>query len=789
MINAVANSTVPHLTLILGASYGAGGYGMAGRAYDPRFLFTWPASKSAVMGPDQLAGVMSILNRASAESGGRPFDDEADRSMRERRPRPRRGRVPGPVQHRPAVRRRHHRPPRHPHRPRHRPVGLPLGGGEGHGRLRRVPDVIAKLLVANRGEIATRVLRTARSMGIATVAVFTDPDRDAPFVAEADEAVPLGAARLLPAGRGHPGRGPADRRRRRPPRLRVPGRARRVRRGGAATPACPGSGRRPRCWPPSATSSRPSGSRPPPGCRCSPGEAGRPARPATPAQRVGFPLLVKAAHGGGGIGMRVVRDPADLAEAVAAARRQAGAAFGDDEVFLERWLEAPRHVEIQLLADAHRPHGAPVRARVLDPAPPPEADRGGPVAGGRPGAARAPGRRPPWPWPRAVGYVGAGTVEFLLVRRRQFWFLEVNTRLQVEHPVTEAVTGLDLVRLQLLIAAGEPLRPEPPGSSSAATPSRPASTPRTRPTGSCRRPAPCTGSWSGPGRSGAPGRVRACGSTPAWTTGRWSGCTTTRCWPRSSPTPRPGRRRPGCWPRRWPAPGSTALVTNRDLLVGILRSDGVPRRRHRHRVPRPPPPGRADRGRWVGRPLADRAARRRRRPRRPGRPPRRRHRLPGRPLRLAQQPLPAPAGRPSRPPPVPAPGPGRLPLRPRRRPGRPGGRRRPARRVAPVALHAAPSGSRQPGGPGGRGVRRRFEVHRVGDHLYVDSPLGHSELRAPREDSEGSGGPDRPAVREAWGRSPRTGRPRLPCPGSSGGWRSGSGSGSRPGRSWSSSRR
>jgi acetyl-CoA carboxylase carboxyltransferase component len=83
MINAVANSTVPHVTLLLGASYGAGGYGMAGRAYDPRFLFTWPASRSAVMGPEQLAGVMSLLNRASASSAGRPFDEEADRSMRE----------------------------------------------------------------------------------------------------------------------------------------------------------------------------------------------------------------------------------------------------------------------------------------------------------------------------------------------------------------------------------------------------------------------------------------------------------------------------------------------------------------------------------------------------------------------------------------------------------------------------------------------------------------------------------------------------------------------------------
>ena len=103
MINAVANSTVPHLTLILGASYGAGGYGMAGRAYDPRFLFTWPGSRSAVMGPDQLAGVMSILNRASAEAGGRPFDAGGRPLLARGRPRPRRGRVQGPVQHRPAL--------------------------------------------------------------------------------------------------------------------------------------------------------------------------------------------------------------------------------------------------------------------------------------------------------------------------------------------------------------------------------------------------------------------------------------------------------------------------------------------------------------------------------------------------------------------------------------------------------------------------------------------------------------------------------------------------------------
>jgi propionyl-CoA carboxylase alpha chain len=160
--------------------------------------------------------------------------------------------------------------------------------------------------------------------------------------------------------------------------------------------------------------------------------------------------------------MRVVRDPADLAEAVEAARRQAGGAFGDDEVFLERWLEAPRHVEIQLLADAagrmvhlserecsiQRRH-----QKLIEETPSPAV---GPALRERLGDAAL-------AVARAVGYVGAGTVEFLLEREgsgEELWFLEVNPRIQVEHPVTEAVTGLDLVRLQLLIAAGEPLGPE-----------------------------------------------------------------------------------------------------------------------------------------------------------------------------------------------------------------------------------------------------------------------------------------------------------------------------------------
>ena len=139
MINAVSNSSVPHLTVNIGASYGAGNYGMCGRAYNPRFLFTWPNARSAVMGPAQLAGVLSIVARQWAESRGVPFDEEADAAMRELVEAQIEARVPAPVPHRPALRRRHHRPPRHPHRPRHLPVGHrqpPIQGTRGYGVFR-----------------------------------------------------------------------------------------------------------------------------------------------------------------------------------------------------------------------------------------------------------------------------------------------------------------------------------------------------------------------------------------------------------------------------------------------------------------------------------------------------------------------------------------------------------------------------------------------------------------------------------------------------------------------------
>jgi propionyl-CoA carboxylase alpha chain len=322
--------------------------------------------------------------------------------------------------------------------------------------------VIARLLVANRGEIAARVLRTARAMGMATVAVCSDPDRHAPWLALADEAVPIGgaapadsylnleavldAAERTGADAVHPGYGflaerpeLADGCRKRglvfvgpPPEvLAAVGDKVEARRFAAAAgvPVLPGE----------AVAE-------PPGDLAAAGD------------RVGFPLLVKAVHGGGGIGMRLVADPAGLPAAVEAARRQAGGAFGDDAVFLERWLEAPRHVEVQVLADSHGhlvqlfERECSVQRRhqkLLEEAPSP---------GVAPDLRRRLGEAA-LAVAGAVGYVGVGTVEFL-VKDDELWFLEVNARIQVEHPVTEAVTGLDLVRLQLLVAAGDPLPPE-----------------------------------------------------------------------------------------------------------------------------------------------------------------------------------------------------------------------------------------------------------------------------------------------------------------------------------------
>src|SRR4051794_9602390 len=312
-----------------------------------------------------------------------------------------------------------------------------------------------KLLVANRGEIARRIFRTAKELGIATVAVHSSADASSLFVQEADEAVLLPgntpgetylradlvveAAQRSGADAVHPGYGFLSE-------------------NASFAQAVLAAGL---TWvgpPPSAIEAM--GSKL--GAKRMMREAGVPTLPwaesVEGAAEVGYPLLVKASAGGGGRGMRVVRSADELAEAVEGAAREAGSAFGDATVFLERYLEAPRHVEIQVFADSHgnvvsmferecsiqRRH-----QKIVEESPSPAVDENLRRRMGDAAVAAA----------RAVGYVGAGTVEFVLDDKKQFSFLEMNTRLQVEHPVTELVTGLDLVRLQLLVADGQPLPP------------------------------------------------------------------------------------------------------------------------------------------------------------------------------------------------------------------------------------------------------------------------------------------------------------------------------------------
>jgi acetyl-CoA carboxylase biotin carboxylase subunit len=320
---------------------------------------------------------------------------------------------------------------------------------------------IRKTLVANRGEIARRIFRTLRHMGVASVAVYSDADARAPHAADADEAVRIGPApslesyldidRILAAAAAvgadaiHPGYGflaenaefaarcadagllfigpPVEAIRQMGSKI-----AARTIMGDAGVPVVPGAS----------------------------GAGFDDAALLKAAQRVGLPVLIKASAGGGGKGMRLVRDAAALPDGLAAARREAQRAFGDDTLLLERYFDAPRHVELQIFGDAHGnlvhlfERECSIQRRfqkIIEESPSPALDA---ALRARMGAAAVSAGK-------AIGYTGAGTVEFLLDRDGQFYFLEVNTRLQVEHPVTEAITGLDLVELQLRVAEGEPL--------------------------------------------------------------------------------------------------------------------------------------------------------------------------------------------------------------------------------------------------------------------------------------------------------------------------------------------
>jgi acetyl/propionyl-CoA carboxylase alpha subunit len=305
---------------------------------------------------------------------------------------------------------------------------------------------IRKLLVANRGEIAARIFRACADAGIATVAVAAPDDRGAFHTRHADETVEIQnylfseehirAAKAAGADAIHPGYGFL---------AENPDFAEAVEAAGLVFVG------------PTPDALRQGGDKLE--AKRIAQEAGVPVLPAGEPDEVGFPLVVKAAAGGGGRGMRIVRRLSELDEASEAARREAKAAFGDDTVYYERYVERPRHVEIQLLADEHgevvalgerecsiqRRH-----QKVLEESPSPALDRE--LRNRMSEAAVAFGR--------AIGYRSAGTVEFML-DGRDFYLLELNGRIQVEHPVTELVCGVDIVREQLRVAAGEPLELEP----------------------------------------------------------------------------------------------------------------------------------------------------------------------------------------------------------------------------------------------------------------------------------------------------------------------------------------
>ena len=318
-----------------------------------------------------------------------------------------------------------------------------------------------KILIANRGEIARRVIRTARQLGYRTVAVYSEADRDAPHVHEADEAVHLGTsaasesylsvAKILEAARKtgadaiHPGYGFLSE-------------------NAAFAQACQEAGLVFIGPPASAIEAMGDKAKAKrrmiaAGVPCAPGYLGEnqdDAHLVAEAQKLGFPLLVKAVAGGGGRGMRMVREAEQLPEAITSARRESQSAFGDGTLMLERLIDNGRHIEIQVFADAH---GNAVylgerdctaqrrRQKVIEEAPSAIVSPAMREAMGRDAVAAA----------KAVGYQGAGTVEFVVDQNLKHYFLEMNTRLQVEHPVTEMITGFDLVAWQLQVAAGAAL--------------------------------------------------------------------------------------------------------------------------------------------------------------------------------------------------------------------------------------------------------------------------------------------------------------------------------------------
>ena len=319
-----------------------------------------------------------------------------------------------------------------------------------------------RILIANRGEIACRIIRTARRMGIATVAVYSDADQDALHVEMADQAVRIGPPPAAESYLSIEAIVAACRR---------PGPTRCIR----ATASSPNAAAFPRALAkagvvfigPHADAIDAMGDKiaakqaaakarvsTVPGYQ---GEIADEAQAQKVAAEIGYPVMIKAAAGGGGKGLRIAHNNAEVAEGFARARSEAKSSFGDDRVFIEKYIENPRHIEIQVLGDKHGnvihlgERECSIQRRnqkIVEEAPSPLLDEATRKKMGAQAVALA----------KAVGYDSAGTVEFVAAQDKTFYFLEMNTRLQVEHPVTELVTGIDLVEQMIRVAAGESLR-------------------------------------------------------------------------------------------------------------------------------------------------------------------------------------------------------------------------------------------------------------------------------------------------------------------------------------------
>lgn len=322
-------------------------------------------------------------------------------------------------------------------------------------------NTINTILIANRGEIARRIIRTCRRLGIRSVAVYSEADREAPYVKEADLALHIGEAaaaksyldqdKILDAARRagadaiHPGYGFLS---------ENAAFARSCREAGLIF-----IGPHPEAIEQMGSKSRAKTIMQEHGVPVIPGYQGEDQsveRLSTEMERTGFPLLLKAAAGGGGKGMRIVNDPKEMKEAISAAKREARAAFGDDELIVERYFPSARHIEFQIFGDQHgnaihlNERECSIQRRyqkVIEESPSPVLNEATRQKMGEAAVNAA----------KAIRYDNAGTVEFIYAGEGEFYFLEVNTRLQVEHPVTEMITGLDLVEWQIAVAEGQPL--------------------------------------------------------------------------------------------------------------------------------------------------------------------------------------------------------------------------------------------------------------------------------------------------------------------------------------------